>query len=99
MTEIRIESLSVEELQSLVQKAIREEVQNVVSSEINRALTTPDEDKLLIRAEAMELLGIRSRSTIITMEKAGYLDPIRLAGNRVSYRLKDIKEFIERKRA
>ena len=98
--EIRIEAISVEDLQELVQRAIRNEVPGLVAKEVNRILSTPEEDRLVTRAEAMEMLGIRSRTTIIRLEKEGSLDPVMVGSNRVSYRLQDIKELISnRKRA
>lgn len=97
MQEIRIIQLqlSVDELQNLIKAAVSEEVRHVVSSELNRVLSTPEEDRLISRADAMELLGIKSRSTMISFEKSGRLDPVHF-GNRVSYRLQDIQELISK---
>lgn len=97
MQEIRIVSLSVDELQSLVRQAVREEVSSVVSTELNRILATPNEDRLVTRSEAMVLLGIKSRTTILSLERLGDLDPIKV-GNRASYKLQDIQKFISKKK-
>ena len=92
-------NISPEELQELVQQAIRNEVPSLVAQEVNKILAIPEEDRRVLRSEAMEMIGIKSRTTILELEKAGDLVPIRLGGNRVGYHLQDIKELISKRRA
>jgi len=90
-------NITPEELQELVQRAIRNEVPGLVAQEVKRILSTPEQDRLVSRSEAMDLLGIRSRTTIIQLEKCGDLDPVKL-GSRVSYRLQDIQALISKRK-
>lgn len=85
-----------EELQQLIRQAVSSEVRTVISSEINRILSEPEEDRLLTRSQAMEQLGIRSRDTMNRLEAGGDLHPVRI-GNRIHYHLTDIQNLKGRK--
>ena len=81
-----------EELEQLIRNAVSEEVKAVVASEINRILSTPEDDRLLTRREAMDQLAIRSRDTMLRLEKGGDLPPVHI-GTRVHYRLQDVQKI------
>lgn len=96
MQQVRLVEITPEELQELMQQAIRNEVPHLVAKEVTRALATPPEDRLVPRKEAMNLLGIRSRDTMIKLEKGGDLTPTHI-GNRIHYSLANLREFKQRR--
>ena len=87
--------ITSDELEQLLRQVVAEEVKAAVTGEITQFLSTPEENRLLTRKEAMEQLSIKSRDTMIRMEKAGELPPVHI-GNRVHYHLVDIQKLKRR---
>ena len=56
-----------------VKGVLENAVKEAMAGEINRILAEPEEDRLLTRAQAMDRLGIRTRDTMLKLEKGGDL--------------------------
>lgn len=84
------------ELRTMIEEVVREQLETTLPAALSHALATPEEDRVVSRAEAMSLLQVKSRDTMIKMERSGELEPLRIGGNRVSYRLTDIKKLMRR---
>ena len=67
-----LKEIEVSELGDLIRQAVRDELKNIQP-------TTPKKE-LIRRKEAREVLGGISNPTIISYEKKGLLNPVRIGG-------------------
>lgn len=57
--------------------------------------STPIRERLLSRAEAAEILGVRSQTLAVWKSAGRYPLPVVKVGSRSMYRMADIERFIE----